>query len=131
MHSYSKTIAISLACLFTAPVFADDFDGSKNLICATVEARDCVLQTECFTGEAKEIGAPAFFRLDFKAKTIIGPARTTPIKSIEPGAEAILLQGFEVGYGLSVGIHKQTGDFSASMTNFEGTFLLFGSCTVL
>jgi hypothetical protein len=131
MHTLRKIIAIAFACLIATPVLAEDFDGSKELICATVDARDCVLQSECFIGEAKEVGAPAFFRLDFKKKVVIGKERTSPISSLEQGPTAMLLQGTENGYGWSIGLNKQSGEFSASMTNFEGSFLMFGSCTVL
>lgn len=132
MHKFSKTFAVAIFCLAaTTTVVAEDFDGSKPLICATVEARDCVLRTECFSGEATHVGAPAFFRLDFKEKTIYGPERSSPIKSFEESPAAILLQGSEIGYALSIGINKQSGDFSASITNYEGSFLLFGNCTVL
>lgn len=131
MRLSGKSFAVAFACLAattTAP--ADDFDGSKPLICATVEARDCVLQAECFSGEARQVGAPAFFRLDFEKKMIHGKDRSSPISSFEESPAAILLQGAEIGYGLSVGIDKQSGAFSASITNFEGSFLLFGNCTV-
>ena len=131
MHSSTKAIAFTLACLAASPAFAADFDGSQPLICATIEARDCVLQSSCFSGEAKEVGAPAFFRVDFKQKMIHGKERSAPITSIEESPAGLLLQGVESGYALSIGINKQDGDFSASITNFEGTFLLFGYCTVL
>lgn len=132
MHTIIRTTAVAVFCLATsATAIAEDFDGSKPLICATVEARDCVLQTGCVSGEAKHVGAPAFFRLDFKEKKIYGPERSSPINSFEESPAAILLQGSEIGYAISIGIHKQGGDFSASLTNFEGSFLLFGNCTVL
>jgi hypothetical protein len=129
MHFHNKTIALVMGGLLAGTALADDFDGSKSLICATVEARDCVLESECFTGEAKQVGAPAFFRLDFQKKVIYGPERESPIKLMEESPAGLLLQGSEIGYGLSIGINKQTGIFSASMTNFEGSFLLFGNCT--
>ena len=131
MQNLLKSCAVMLACLAPATGLATDFDGSKNLICATVEARDCVLREECFTGEAKVVGAPAFFRLDFSKKVLMGPQRNSPIVSMEDNADSVLLQGAEIGYGWSIGINKENGDFSASMTNSEGSFLLFGYCTLL
>lgn len=125
----AKAFAAAFTLLLSVPVMADEFDGSKPLICATVEARDCVLQSECHSGEAREIGAPAFFRLNLKEKQIYGPERSVPIDSIEESPASVLIQGSEIGYGLSIGIDKQSGVFSASMTNYEGSFLLFGNCT--
>lgn len=131
MQNLLKSCALSLACLAPAVSLAADYDGSKNLICATVEARDCELRAECFTGEAKVVGAPAFFRIDFSKKVLLGPERNSPIVSLEHNADSFLLQGAEIGYGWTIGIDKESGDFSASMTNFEGSFLLFGYCTVM
>jgi len=131
MRIKSRIFALAFASLVPVAGFAADFDGSKALICATVEARDCVLNSECFSGEAKAVGAPAFFRLDFKKELVYGPERESPIASIEHSPAAVLLQGSEIGYGWSIGINKESGDFSASLTNYEGTFVLFGSCTVL
>ena len=122
--------ALFLTGILSAPLLAADFDGSKPLICATLEARDCVLGAACFTGHAKQVGAPAFFRIDFDQKTVAGPKRTSPIASIEKDEKQILLQGKEVGYGWTIGLDQAEGDFAASLTNLEGTFLLFGSCTV-
>jgi hypothetical protein len=131
MHIQAKIMALALGCVLANPVLTSEFDGSMPLICATVEARDCVLESECFTGEAKQVGAPAFFRLDFAKKMVYGPERSSAIEVAEESPAGILLQGSEIGYGLSIGINKQTGNFSASMTNFEGSFLLFGNCTPL
>ena len=126
-----KNLALTFFCLAVSSTAAADYDGSKALICATIEARDCVLSSECFTGEAKVVGAPAFFRLDFEKKTLHGPERTSEIASIEKTPTSLLLYGSEIGYGWVIGINQKSGDFSASITNHEGAFLLFGSCTVL
>jgi hypothetical protein len=126
-----RKVLVVLLCLITSPVAFADFDGSEALICATVEARDCVLRSECFTGEAKEVGAPAFFRLDFDKKVVYGPERTSPIEKMEKSAAGLLLQGSELGFGWVIAIDIRSGDFSGSLTNSEGSFLLFGSCTIL
>ena len=130
MKTWQKLSALILTGIVSAPLAAGDFDGSKSLICATVEARDCVLGAACFTGHAKNVGAPAFLRIDFDNKTVAGTQRTSPITSMDRNEKQILLQGSEMGYGWTIGLDQAEGDFSASMTNSEGTFLLFGSCTV-
>ena len=123
-------VVLLMGCFAMAPALASDFDGSNPLICATVEARDCVLGMTCYTGEAKEVGAPAFMRIDFAKKTITGPARKTPISSMEKSENQLLMQGSELGYGWALAINLASGDFSGALTNSEGTFLLFGSCTL-
>ena len=131
MKSIPLLTAFVLTVGFSLPVLADNFDGSKPLICATVEARDCVLGAECFTGHAKKVGAPAFFRIDFDKKVVAGTQRTSPIVSIEKNEQQILLQGSEMEYGWTIALDQTEGDFTASMTNRDGAFLLFGSCTLL
>ena len=116
---------------FVVPVLAGEFDGSLPLICATVEARDCVSGAECFGGTPDEVGAPAFVRIDFEGKMIAGPRRTTPILLMEQGDHQLLLQGTEIGYAWAFALDQTSGRFSASLTNLEGAFLLFGSCTAL
>jgi hypothetical protein len=123
-------VVLVIGCFAISPVIASDFDGSNPLICATVEARDCVLSLGCYAGEAKEIGAPAFMRIDFAKKTITGTERTTPIVTMEKNESQLLMQGMEMGYGWAFAINQTDGSFSASLTDINGSFLLFGSCTL-
>lgn len=123
--------AIATACIIATPAFAGDFDGSKRLICATVEARDCVPGEECHGGRPDDIGAPAFLRIDFERKAIVGPKRTTPILLMEKNDRQMLLQGSEIGYAWAIALDQASGRFSASLTNLDGAFVLFGSCTPL
>jgi len=127
------TIAAVLGAAWVAAgaAFAADFDGSKRLICATVEARDCVSGSPCYRGLPREIGAPNFFRVDFEKKSLIGPQRTTAIRAMEKDDAQLLLQGVELGYLWVVALDRASGGFSASLTNRDGAFVLFGSCTPL
>lgn len=129
MKLLKNFVVLALGCVAISPVLASDFDGSKPLICATVEARDCVLTRRCYAGEAWEVGAPAFMRIDFAKKTITGTERTTAIAAMEKSENQLLMQGVELGLGWTLAINQASGYFSGSMTNMEGTFLLFGSCT--
>lgn len=130
MKLIKNLFVLVLGFLAVSPVLASDFDGTKPLICATVEARDCVLTRRCYTGEAREIGAPAFMRINFDKKTITGTERTTAIAAMEQNEKQLLMQGAELGFGWTLAIDQTNGYFSGSMTNMEGTFLLFGSCTL-
>jgi hypothetical protein len=121
--------ALALAASWTST--AADFDGSKMLICAPVEAMDCAPGAECGRGVPGDIGAPAFIRIDFGKKVVIGPKRTTAITSIEKSESQVLLQGNELGYGWSIAVDQEGGQMSATLTNREGAYVLFGSCTPL
>jgi hypothetical protein len=111
--------------------FGADFDGSKLLICATIDAMDCVSGDNCTKGRPAEMGAPAFMRIDFAKKAIVGAKRTTPIVSMETSEAQILLQGNELGYGWTLALDREGGNFSATLVNRDGVFVLFGSCTPL
>lgn len=123
--------ALAAAWIGATPALAADFDGSKRLICATIEARDCVPGEDCFRGLPDEVGAPAFVRIDFQKKAILGPQRTTPIRFMEKDERQLLLHGVELGHAWVLAIDQATGRFSASLTDREGTFVLFGACTPL
>jgi len=126
------SVRIGLAALAVAASWtsaAADFDGSKTIICAPVEAMDCTPGAVCERGEPDDIGAPAFIRIDFGKKMVVGPKRSTPIASIEKNEVQVLLQGSELGYGWSIAVDQQSGHLSATLTDHEGAFVLFGSCT--
>ena len=121
--------ALALAASWTS--VAADFDGSKTILCAPVEAMDCTPGAVCQRGTPDDIGAPQFIRIDFGKKMVIGPKRSTPIASIEKDEAQVLLQGSELGYGWSIAVDQQSGRMSATLTDHEGAFVLFGSCTPL
>jgi hypothetical protein len=110
---------------------AADFDGSKMIICAPVEAMDCTPGAVCQRGVPNDIGAPAFIRIDFGKKLVIGPKRSTAITSIEKSESQVLLQGNEFDYGWSIAVDQQGGQMSATLTNRDGAYVLFGACTPL
>ena len=122
---------IALTLCITAPVAqAADFDGSKTLICAPVEAMDCIPGDGCTKGTPDEIGAPAFMRIDFVKKAITGPKRTSPIQFMEKTPEQILLQGTELGNAWALALGAD-GKMTVSMADRNGAFVFFGSCTPL
>ena len=123
---------VTVLVLITAgTVSAGDFDGSKLLICASVEALDCAAGEDCTKGRPDDIGAPNFLRIDVAQKVIIGPRQTTPILFIDKSDGQILLQGKELGYGWTLALDQESGSMTATLVNLEGVFVLFGSCTPL
>ena len=119
------------ACLACGVANAASVDLPPRLICATLEAMDCEAGAPCFKGRPSEIGAPPFMRIDFDKKTIAGPNRTTPILFMDTseGDGQVLLQGTEVGFGWTMAIDIKAGTMAATLTNRDGAFVLFGSCT--
>jgi len=113
----------------TSAAGAAEFDGSRPLICATIQALDCVAGDKCLDGEASDIGAPTFMRIDFDKNAVIGAQRTTPILLKTDQTEQMLLQGHELGFGWTIAVSKTTGEMSASLVDRDGAYVLFGSCT--
>jgi hypothetical protein len=122
--------AILSASAFCQAAMADDFDGSKPLLCATVEAHDCAANESCVDGTPHELGAPSFLRVNVVKKEIAGPQRTTAIKTIEKTDGQLLLTGTELGLSWTLAIARDTGAMSATMVDRDAAHVLFGSCTV-
>ena len=121
----------ALAVLTAGTASAGDFDGSKLLICAPVEAIDCAAGEECTKGRPDDVGAPNFLRIDFAQKVIVGPKQTTPIRFMDTSDGQILLQGTELGYGWTLALDQDSGMMTVTLVNREGGVVLFGSCTPL
>ena len=124
-----RSAILLLATCGTA--FSADFDGSKPLICAPVEAMDCVPVDDCTRGTPDNIGAPAFVRIDVTKKQVSGPRQTTPILFVEKSESRLLLQGTELGYGGTLVLDAASGKLTATLVDQTGVFVLFGSCTPL
>lgn len=128
-HVIRTAITASL-CIAGSLAQAADFDGTKTLICAPVEAMDCVAGEGCARGIPDDIGAPAFMRIDFAKKAIVGPKRTSSIRSMDKSGGQLLLQGIEIDHAWALALDAQ-GKMTATLANGAGAFVLFGSCTPL
>ena len=120
---------IGFLCATAVPVFAQEpIDGSKPLICATVEAITCSRGEPCEKGLPEDMGAPQFMRIDFSKKEIVGSRLTTPIRMMEIDNLQITLQGFELGMGWTMVIDRATGRTSITLTGRDETYVIFGTC---
>lgn len=121
---------LTAVLLLGAPwAFGADFDGSKALICATVDAHACDAGEVCLRDLPDIIGVPQFLRIDFANKTIAGSKRTTPIRYMDKSADQVLLQGTELGYGWSLALDKANGSMALTLVNREDVFVAFGYCS--
>lgn len=109
----------------------EPFDGTKPLLCASVEAMDCVSGASCISGLPEAIGAPQFLKVDFAGKQISGPKRATSVLKMEKSEQQIVLQGIELNMGWVFALNRDTGKFTTTMANEEGAFVIFGACTPL
>jgi len=113
-----------------SPAFAEDvFDGTKPLLCSSIEALDCDPGKACERGIPEIMGAPQFVRVDFEKNEILGPKRTTKIRSIEKDDDQMVLQGYEIGLGWTFAIDRATGDMRITFAGGNSSFIIFGACT--
>ena len=109
MNIFKAAIAILSGSLVLGTAFAEDFDGSVPLICATMEARDCMLGAKCFTGHPDALGAPRFIRIDFKKKVLKGTEITSPILNMTKQQNQLIMQGTELDFGWTFTLSQTTG----------------------
>ncbi len=107
------------------------FDGTKTLLCASIEAIDCMSGEACISGLPETIGAPQFLKIDFGKNEIIGPKRTTTVLHTMNTGEQTLLQGTELNMGWVFALDRATGKFTATLTDQSGAFVIFGACAPL
>jgi hypothetical protein len=126
-----KTIGVFVlaAACAAGTATAGDFDGSRELICAPVQAMDCAEGTECATGTPAVMGAPAFIRVNAAKKQVSGAKRTLPVLQLENTSEQLLLQGTDAGQAWSMAIDAATGRMYATITGRDGAIVMIGSCT--
>ena len=124
-------IVAALVLMTSGATAAGDFDGSKLLICAPVEAMDCAPGEGCAKERPEDAGAPNFLRIDVANKVIVGPKQTTPILLMDKSDDQILLQGKELGYAWTLVLAQDSGTMTVTLVNREAAVVLFGSCTPL
>ncbi len=130
--------ALAMVVLMLCPVaaWAEDFDGSKPLICATVDAYSCAPGDDCEFTTADELNVPQFFRMNFDEKTISatrpdGEERLSEMQSLELHEGELVLQGKQGGLGWSAAITQGSGKLALSAVGDQVAFVIFGACTPL
>ena len=119
----------AMAGLGSGALCAAEFDGSKPLLCATIDAHTCDPGEVCLRTLPAELGAPQFLRIDFAKKTIAGPQRTTQIRFMQTDPSQILLQGTELSFAWTIVLDREDGTIALTLVNREDALVLFGACT--
>ncbi|KAG8152919.1 hypothetical protein [Burkholderia catarinensis] len=118
----------ALSLLVCAGASAGDFDGSRPLLCATIDAHACDPGLLCARALPAELGAPRFVSIDFAKKTIAGPARSSPIQFMEKNPTQIAMQGTELGYAWTLVLDTRDGTMTATLVNRDDAVVVFGNC---
>ena len=130
-----KLIGFFLLCFILTP-FSNavaEFDGSKMLLCATIETFECVSGVECQWGTAQSINLPQFLKIDFNEKKISGTREdgevlTTKIENMERSDGKLALQGTQNNKGWSILINEATGKMTITVSDDQIGFVIFGAC---
>jgi len=129
MRIIASLILFGLLITFSPAIAEDVFDGTKSLLCSSIEALDCDPGVTCERGIPEIMGAPQFLRIDFAEKEITGPKIKTAIRMMEKDADQIVLQGYEIGMGWTLAIDRSTGNMRITFAGGDSSFIIFGACT--
>ena len=128
-------MGLAFLCIIVTPlsIAAADFDGSKPLLCATIETFECGFGIECQRGTSQSINLPQFLKIDFKDKKISGTREsgevlTTEIENMERSDGKLVLQGTQNNKGWSMLINEATGKMTITVTDDQVGFMVFGAC---
>ena len=134
-----KRQAVSLALCFYLgmtsylPLAAAAYDGSVPLLCAVIEVFDCQAGADCQHGMAESVNLPQFVKVNFAEKTLSTPeqgehTRVTPMTRVDSADGNMILQGVEGSRAWSMVITKDTGKMTATVSDHQVGFVVFGAC---
>ena len=133
-----KFMGLAFLCLILTPlpITAGQFDGSVPLLCAVIQVVECAGGGECYPVQPEVANIPRFLKINFKKKTISatedsGRKEVTKIKNIEHANGKVVLQGSENGRGWTMVISEETGKMSATVSDDQVGFVVFGASTKL
>ena len=135
----SKIVTVILAlsiCMLPMQLAAGQFDGSVPLLCAVIQIIECGAGGDCNPVQPEVAGIPRFLKINFKKKIISatedsGRKDVTHIKNIDHVYGKMILQGSENGRGWTMVISEETGKMSATVSDDQVGFVVFGASTKL
>jgi len=137
MNTMTKICSLVGLMIASASLFAADFDGSKPMLCASLDVLECVDGRDCNMVAADDVDAPQFISVDLKHDKIqldrSGQSRHPQLRNRENLNNRLVLQGVgaETGLGWSLSVDQDSGKFVLSAAGDEVAFIIFGACTTL
>ena len=129
-------LCVVSACLgFAWPAAAaGKYDGSAPMLCAVTAVSECTADGKC-ERSAPQAGnnLPTFMRVDVQGRVLRaddGSGRKTEIKASTVVDGQLMLQGIENGKAWNIVIKSDTGRRGGSVVEDDGSFALFGACTL-
>ena len=129
-------ILVSFCFLLFPAISSADLGEADQLLCSVINVVECEAQSGCIASTAEEINIPQFIKADLAGKQLSNAAvkdgaRHTAIKNLERNERKIIMQGSENGRGWSIIVANETGKFSATISEQNFGFIIFGSCMEL
>lgn len=132
---YKTAVFIFALCLFllsNQPVAAQH-DGSDPLLCAVVQVFECEANGECNPVSIETAVLPRFINVNFEKQEISateesGITDVSAIRNFERIDGRLILQGAENGRGWTIVVLEETGNMSATVSDEDVGFVLFGAC---
>jgi hypothetical protein len=125
--------AMTASLAFAWPAAAaDKYDGKAPMLCAVTAINECTADGKCERSAPQEGNTlPPFIRVDVGAKTLSADdGRKTEIKAWSTVDGHLMLQGVENGKAWNMVIKSDTGRWGGSVVEDDGSFALFGACTL-
>jgi hypothetical protein len=126
-------VLLFLSAILVHPALAADFDGSKPLLCAMIEAFECGPAAGCEGGTPESNGLSRFLRVDVGKKEVRttreSQERRSKIEKVEHADGVLLLSGTQSGRGWTLTINESTGYMVLSVAGDQVAFVVFGACT--
>ena len=128
-------------CVIHFPASGEDFDGSKELVCACMRVIECGPDGNCVEVSAEEVRIPDFLSINFVKMTISAPQwgknqNPSKIENLERIDGKLILQGAEDGIrdvrdgvGWSIAISEETGKMVLTESGDQFGLVVFGACT--
>lgn len=132
---YKPTVfvfALCLCLLSNQPAAAQG-DGSEPLLCAIVQVFECEANGECNPVSIETAVLPRFINVDVEEKIISateesGITDVSKIRNFERIDGRFILQGAENGRGWTIVVLEETGTMSATVSDEDVGFVVFGAC---
>jgi hypothetical protein len=126
-----KQICLALAALLLPFIAsAEDFDGSKPMICEAQHGHDCLPTAQSCSPLKPQGGKDVDLKINVGSKTMKSPYRNDllPIQHVTKNKESLVLQGTTLQLVWSATVHRTTGRLTAAIADREGAYVVFGQC---
>jgi hypothetical protein len=136
------TAVISAALLYTGLAMAGDFEGDREMLCASQLVNECLPGSACNMVTAQDVNLPNFFHVDVTNRVITGKhdggvEASTPIERIEQLDGKLILQGADDGNsstpdgaGWTMVINANTGSMLLTAAGDGFAVVVSGACMV-